>query len=113
MIRALVALFVSGAALVPQLVVPPPLDTGVSDTGLGDTGTVETGMDTSSSTESGADTSDTALDTADSADPGMGAVELSGEPGGCGCTGTGSVPVGASSMAGVLAVALLRARARR
>ena len=43
MIRALVALLVSSVALVPQLVVPPPLDTGAADTGLGDTGTVETG----------------------------------------------------------------------
>ncbi len=113
MIRALVALLVSSVALVPQLVVPPPLDTGAADTGLVDTGTVETGADTSSSTESGTDTSDTALDTADSADPGMGAVELSGEPGGCGCSGTQGAPAGAATLAGVLAMAFARARARR
>lgn len=111
MIRALVALLVSSVALVPQLVVPPPLDTGAADTGLGDTGTVETGGDTSAGTESGA--SDTALDTADTADPGMGAVELSGEPGGCGCSGTAGAPAGATVVAGVLAMAISRARARR
>ena len=117
MLRAILATFVlMTGVLAPRLAVPG--DTG--DTAEPDVLDTSGGADTSSggtTSDSGTDTAaDTAPESDDTAgDPGFGAVELSREPGGCGCASLPERPAapGAPLALGVLGGIVLVLRRRR
>jgi MYXO-CTERM domain-containing protein len=118
MLRAILATFVlMTGVLAPRLAVPgDTADTAVAgaDTASGE----DTAGGGDSASDTGADTAaDTGVDTADTAgDPGFGAVELSGEPGGCGCASSSPAPGHGAPLAwvvlsGCAALVLRRRRA--
>jgi MYXO-CTERM domain-containing protein len=111
MLRALLAsLALVTGVLTPRLAAPGDTgDTaGVTETGDPSGG----GTDTTDSGPPETGGADTVLDTADTAaDPGFGAVDLSGEPGGCGCASTPAPHATLAALVAVTALAIGRRRA--
>ncbi len=109
MLRAILATFVlMTGVLSPQLAAPgDTADTSVPE--APDSAAGEDTGDPATTDTSGADTAPEADDTA--GDPGFGAVDLSGEPGGCGCASS-SASEGRLALVALGAVALVLRRRR-